>query len=80
MKQKPYILVDNAELLPRPVWEILSSYDETRGLHIILNTENVDTLLERMSEIDQIRVMSPNQSFLKKFQVQKFIGPDQSAL
>lgn len=53
-KSKPYIIVDNAELLPRPIWDILANYDEMNGPHVILGTENVDTLLERISELGRV--------------------------
>ena len=41
----------------------------------------MEALLERISEVDRTsKITHNNDGFLKRFQVQKFIGPDQGAL
>lgn len=64
--------------MPRPIADILASFDENRSPHIILNTENIDILLERISEVDKGSKSSSD--FLRRFQIQKWVGPDQTVL
>lgn len=47
---------------------------------MILNSENMEALLERISEVDRSKMLNSGDGFLKRFQVQKFVGPDQGAL